>query len=478
MTQNLAAEILIVDDDEDVCKSLTEIIRREGYRARPVGSLCESRVALRERTYDLVLLDVRLADGCGLELLEEMRRVPDPPEVIVLTGVPDRDGARTAMFSGVWDYLLKPPTRSGIREAIQGALRHRREKKHVNRPGLQRDEIAGNGTRIRGAIEQATRAAASDLNVLITGETGTGKELFAHAIHRSSCRSTAPFIVADCAAMPENLVESLLFGFEKGAFTGADRARTGLMSLADGGTLFLDEVGELPPESQKVFLRALESRRFRPIGATAEQTSDFRLIAATNRNLEHEVERGRFRSDLLFRIRGLCIELPPLRERIEDLPELVCFYLKRRYRGIGAPPVFSPEIMTLFAIHAWPGNIREFIQTVDVALLAASGESIVQPLHLPAELRLEPIYKICQPTAERPFSPNPDISLDVPANPTNLVYREFRRKTLEDAERNYFLDLLRQTGHDIAEVCRRSGLSRARLYELLKKYDLTRAPSP
>ncbi|MCP4694715.1 MAG: sigma-54-dependent Fis family transcriptional regulator, partial [Desulfobacterales bacterium] len=302
-------------------------------------------------------------------------------------------------------------------------------------------------------------------SLLLTGETGTGKELFANAIHINSARASRPFVVVDCAALPEHLVESILFGHAKGAFTGADKARDGLIMQADGGTLFLDEVGELPMNLQKAFLRVLQEQRFRPVGVKKEVRSDFRPISATNRDLDRMVADGLFRKDLLYRIRTLTMELPPLRDRREDIKPLVLHHMAKRCENYGiGPKGFTPECLEILTAHDWPGNVRELVNSVESALTAARTEPTLFPWHLPMEMRIKhksaALDKTTPPAAR---SGEPSASLDAIPKLRDLV---------DDAKRSYLRNLMDLSEGRISIMCRVSGLSRTTLYENLKKYKI------
>ena len=308
--------------------------------------------------------------------------------------------------------------------------------------------------------------------MLITGETGTGKELFARLIHANSTRAKGPFVVVDCAALTESLVESTLFGHVKGAFTGADADRVGLVRLAHGGTLFLDEVGEMPPPLQKTFLRVLHEKRFRPVGATAEVESDFRLLAATNRDLEAMIERGSFRSDLFFRLKTIALSLPPLRERPEDIKPLTLSIvdgLCARYRL--PPKGFDAEFLAILEAHDWPGNVRELQNVLELAIVASGREKTLYGMHLPQELRVK-LAKSYLEQGDRLHEARPSTGED-----RLIAQPSFGRQSLkvfkEAMERHYLEGLLRAHGRDVATMLDISGLSRSHFYALLKKYSLS-----
>ena len=290
------AEILVIDDDELLCYMMTAQIRSMGHKVVYAFTLADGLMQIRSKSFDVIFLDVMLPDGNGLFALTVIKEIPDAPEVIIITSEGDPNGVEIALKGGAWDYIEKPPSLKNLTLPLNRALQYRNEKQRAksSRSPINVQGIVGASPQLQAAIELLTQAANSDANVLITGETGTGKELFARAIHENSRRKESNLVVVDCASLPETLVESLLFGHEKGAYTGADRAGEGLVSQAHKGTLFLDEVGELPPQMQKAFIRVLQERRFRPLGGKKEISSDFRLVAATNRDLD--LDPGRYGS--------------------------------------------------------------------------------------------------------------------------------------------------------------------------------------
>jgi two-component system NtrC family response regulator len=308
-------------------------------------------------------------------------------------------------------------------------------------------------------MELVAQAAASDANVLITGKTGTGKELFAQAIHDNSPRKDMPFVVVDCASLPQTLMESILFGHEKGAFTGADKIQEGLIKLADRGTLFLDELGELPLSAQRAFLRVLQEHRFRPLGSRKEITSDFRVIAATNRDLDKLVQENKFREDLLFRLRAVTVELPPLRERLGDIKELMFYYVNKICTRHGTEVKgFSPEFREALCDYGWPGNIRELVNALESAIAAAFHETILYPKHLPTHIRVSLIRDS--------VAKNDDVTIPL------ATLKERRDSVVAREEWQYLQELMATTGGNIRNACEISGLSRARLYQLIKKHGI------
>jgi two-component system NtrC family response regulator len=467
------ANILIIDDDPLICETIGNVVKRLGHEAARAYSLKEGLEMLGSRLIDVVFLDVRLPDGSGLEALPQFQSTPSLPEVIILTGYGDPDGAELAMRHGVWDYIQKPSSVDALILPLVRALQYREEKKAKQAAlPLKREGIVGSSTQMTRCLDLLAQVANSEANVLVTGETGTGKELFALAIHQNSRRAHKNFVVVDCAALPETLVESILFGHEKGAYTGADRPRDGLILQADGGTLFLDEVGELPLSVQKSFLRVLQQKKFRPVGGKNEIQSDFRLIAASNRDLDQMVGQNRFREDLLFRLRAFMIEIPPLRERKEDIGDLLSHYtveLCDRYRIERKD--FSPEFMDLLLNYPWPGNVRELIHALERTLISARYERVLFPKHLPTHIRVQ----VARSSVGEKEPESPSLAPSPRAFPT---IQEMRDRVVDEAERKYLHDLLSFTQNNIQEACRISGLSRSRFYLLLKKYKISKSFSP
>jgi len=462
------ATVLIIDDDETLCYSLSRVVTAKGHQVVTAQTLTDGLSKARQASFDAVFLDVRLPDGNGLEALSELDGMPFPPEVIIMTGLGDPDGAELAMINGAWDYIEKTASTKEIALTLARALQYRAEKQNavasVPVVALVRNGIIGSSPGVKGCLDLVARSAVSDINILITGETGTGKELFARAVHENSPRKGGPFVIVDCASIPETLVESLLFGHNKGAFTGADRARTGLIVEADGGTLFLDEVGELPMSLQKAFLRVLQEHTVRPIGSRCEVESHFRLVAATNRDLEAMVEEGTFRKDLLYRIQAFAMELPALRDRVSDVKEIAAYHIHRfcdRY-GMDHKGVSADFYETLEA-HAWPGNVRELVNILDQALISAQHESTLFPKHLPPRLRARVARARLGSAPQDEQSAQNGYRLD--DMPTLQDYRD---SVYRDAEKRYLEDLMRVTAGNVKKACELAGLSQSRLYALLR----------
>ncbi len=467
------ASILIIDDDRVFCDVLTRAIARAGHTSTFCLTLATGLQEAYSRPYELVLLDVQLPDGNGLTAIEKLRAAPSSPEVIIITGWGNPDGAEASIRWGAWDYIEKPASTDEIILPVIRTLAYREERIAKNQTvALERREIIGNCPAMKDSINSLAQAAKSDVNVLMTGETGTGKELFARVLHKNSLRGKKPFVVVDCAALPDTIVESLLFGHEKGAFTGADRSHIGLIKQADGGTLFLDEVGELPLHLQKAFLRVLQEHRFRPVGSKTEETSDFRLIAATNRDLDQMVREGTFRSDLLFRVRAFSIELPPVRNRREDIKELALNYMANACgRGRIMMKGFSPDFFDILEIYEWPGNVRELFSTLQSALTSAYNEPVLYPMHLPLEIRAKAARFSLR--KKETSSAVAESQPEVPSFKGPLPnYRDFRKQLLESGEKNYFKEILSRADRNTSEACRLSGLSRSRLYYFFQKHDL------
>ncbi|MDA8124310.1 MAG: sigma-54 dependent transcriptional regulator [Deltaproteobacteria bacterium] len=458
-------KILIIDDDRTNSDLLYDMIRSLGHEVACAYTAEEGIQRVRSYPCDVVFLDIQLPDGNGLTLLPEIQRGLSAPEVIIITGYASPEGAELAIINGAWDFIEKPLVRKLIELPLLRALQYREAKAGLKANlRLRREGIVGRSPALEECLEQVAQAAASDTPVIITGETGTGKELFARAIHVNSARSGGTFAIVDCAALPPTIIESILFGHEKGAFTGADRAQTGLVQQADGGTLFLDEIGELPYAVQKTFLRVLQERCFRPVGGRREIRSDFRLIAATNRDLPRMAREGAFREDLLFRMQAYAIVLPPLRRHPADIEEIAGHYVHRIcLRNKAALKSFSPEFLQVLTAYDWPGNIRELVNALESALATAYREPVLYPKHLPVHIRSRLAGKAVRKkeTGALPEGHLPTL-------------RERREAAIDREERQYLRELMACTGGDIAESCRISGLSRVRLYVLLKKYGIGR----
>jgi len=462
------ARILIIDDDEMFCSLLSDAIQSEGRHIECAGTLQSGLARLRSAAFDIVFLDVNLPDGNGLERLADIRESPSAPEVIILTGRGTSDGAELAIKNGVWDYIQKPSSIHVMTLPLLRALQFREEKsKSRSTAGLKLEGIVGDSAKMKACYELVLQAAMTDVNVLITGETGTGKELFARAVHVNSARMGRNFVVVDCAALQDTLKESTLFGHEKGAFTGADQSREGLIKQADGGTLFLDEIGELPVPMQKSFLRVLQERHFRPLGSTKELKSDFRLIAATNRDLEKLSQSGGFREDLLFRLRTLTIDLPPLREHPEDIDDIASYHIARICKRSGiAEKALSSDFLEALIAYDWPGNARELVHALERAVAASFTAPTLFRRHLPSSI----LVKLAKDALAA--APSDDDRSPVSFDRNLPRLKDLREMTYAKVEQSYLRQLLKVSAGDMEAACRIADVGRTRLYDLLRKHQI------
>jgi DNA-binding NtrC family response regulator len=389
----MSATILIVDDEDNFHAFLTPMLEKQGYEVLHAHTMAEARQTLNRGDADIILLDVTLPDGHGPNLLEEAVYLPVRPPIILITAHGDIDMAVEAMRSGAHDFLQKPIRPPQLEKSIQRAeeiIAMRRELAHLRNARHQRmDFIIGKSSKIKSLLDHAKRAADASVSVLITGETGTGKEVLANAIHDMGPRANKPFIAINCAAIQSTVLESELFGYEAGAFTGADKRKHGLMETADEGILFLDEISSMPTEMQAKLLRALEERAFRRVGGHNLIHVDVQIIAASNRDLPTLLQEGKFREDLYYRLKVVDLHLPPLRERPQDIPELVGFFIHKfnPRMGLNIEDV-TPRAMQALMAHTWPGNIRELRNIIERAMLFCDESSIDLP-HLPAEIVLK-----------------------------------------------------------------------------------------
>ncbi|MDQ5987607.1 MAG: Transcriptional regulatory protein ZraR [Syntrophus sp. SKADARSKE-3] len=462
-------KILIIDDDKSNTEMLFDMISSMGHDVTCAFTAEDGLGKASTQAFDVVFLDVQLPDGNGLLLLPSINSTASTPEVIIITGYGSPDGAELAIKNGAWDFIEKPLVRTMIELPLMRALQYREAKKVKREPlVLRRDGIIGSSAIMGTCMELVAQAASTNASVLITGETGTGKELFARAIHVNSLRSGEVFVTVDCASLPPTIIESVLFGHEKGAFTGADRSREGLIKQADGGTLLLDEVAELTPDAQRALLRVLQEQCFRPVGSDREINSDFRLIAATNRDLSRMVHDGKFREDLFFRLRALSIELPSLRNRYGDIRELSFHYVNKICTRYGKEiKGFSPEFLDALCAYGWPGNVRELVNTLESTLATASYEPILFPKHLPTNIRVHLIRDSIQQVDNTALSYTIKGSL-----------KDCREAAIAYEEAKYLRELMAATGGDISKAREISGLSRVRMYVLLKKYNISRKSLP
>ena len=445
----MKVRILVVDDEAPLRRVLVELLRASGHDVDEAAGGRAALQSLRARPRDLVLLDLHMQDGGGLETLPEIRRLPDAPAVVVLTGRADVQSAVEAMKAGASDFLQKPADAAMLEAAILRALRLRlvskeRDMLRADLGALRAGPILGASRAIERVREAVVRtAAAPRTTVLILGESGTGKELVAREIHARSARADAPFVPLNCAAIAPELLEAELFGYEGGSFTGAvARGRDGLYAAAEGGTLFLDEVGELAPALQAKFLRVLQERSYRRVGGVADVEADVRILAATNRDLEAEIAAGRFREDLYYRLNVLSIAVPPLRDRKEDIP-LLAEHLRARFAAeLGVDnPGFEPEALERLRAHDWPGNVRELKNTVERALLNARESRIAVA----------------------------DLGLGG-GSPGSPAAGALEGLTLEAAERVLIERALERCKGNRSQAARELGLNRATLYKKLRAW--------
>jgi DNA-binding NtrC family response regulator len=461
------AKILVAEDEANLRLVIQKELQRLGHdvKAAPDGEAALK--LLEESNVDVMLCDINMPRMDGLELLRRVHQRPNPPEVIMLTGVASVETAIEAMKLGAYDYLSKPYRITELDALVKQATEKRRLRVDNQRLRAQlarqsdTPEIVYVSESMREVMRLVERVAPSDASVLITGESGTGKELIAHAVHRLSRRSEGSFIDLNCAAFQESLLESELFGYEAGAFSGAKGRKLGLWELADNGTIFLDEVTELPAQLQSKLLRAIETNSFYRVGAVRKVQVNVRIVAATNRDVNEVTADGRFRSDLLYRINGFQISLPALRERVEDIEPLARHLLKMLSAGAQESPELTPEALAALQSYSWPGNVRQLRNCLERALLLANDGRITT-----AELPPE----VSAPTpAYAPVSPMTgaaNASAGAAAVPPPL----------REVERQQILAALEQTGWHRGKTAEILGISPSTLYRRLRDYNLTRRP--
>jgi DNA-binding NtrC family response regulator len=446
--------LLIIDDDDTLRSLLAAELGRFGHSVTPAATAEEGLRLALDTEQDVVLLDLSLPDQGGLDVLRRLRADRPGLEVIVLTAHGTIDSAITALKLGAYDFLQKPCALPVIELAIRRALEHRRlgeenaRLKDGLRPTTLSSDLIGSGPEFEELERFISKVAPTDSTVLIRGETGTGKEMVAAAIHRASNRRDHPFVTVDCASLNDNLLQSELFGHERGAFTGAVGMRHGLFESADGGTLFLDEVGDVSPALQASLLRVLETSRFRRVGAAREISVDVRLIAATNRYLERMIAEGQFRQDLFFRLSAIHVELAPLRMRRADVPFLVEHFLARQNARYGTRKRIGSDAMGVLSVYAWPGNVRELRHAVERAAVLADGD-VIRARDLPPEVRT-------RTGTDRP--PHPDDS--EPLLP------------LLEVERRYVARVLEYAGGHRARAAALLGIGERTLYRKIQEFHL------
>jgi len=459
MAQSNHGRLLIVDDEVELMDALCETLAGAGYDTVGATGAADGLAELGKAEFDVLLSDLMMPGMDGIQLLRQALEI-DPDLVgIIMTGQGSIPTAVEAMKTGAFDYLLKPFNLQAILPVLARAVevrRLRRENVRLRRyvESLRfespRYQLVGDSPAMRKVVALIEKVAPTDSTVLVRGASGTGKELVARAIHLNSPRRDKPLVTVNCAALQETLLESELFGHEKGAFTGATEKKAGLFEVAEGGTLFVDEVAEMAPGLQAKLLRVLEDGSFRRVGGTKESRADVRVVAATNKNLEEEQKAGRFREDLYYRLNVVPIVLPALKDRREDIPALVEHLLATRAHG-REPYRVEPEAMLALTNYSWPGNVRELANVLERARILAEGDVITLD-DLPDTIHYLPV----------PGDPNPEIDGGEPADPLNL--RELERRTVRAA--------LEQAGGNKVRAAKALGISRRALYRLLEKYHL------
>jgi two-component system nitrogen regulation response regulator NtrX len=447
----------VVDDEQGVREALRQLLEYEGYTVVLANSGPEALGAYAECKPHLVLLDVKMAGMDGLAVLTKLRETDPNALVVMISGHGTIATAVEATQLGAHDFLEKPLDTHRVLLTLKNALQHvvlEREVRALKAAVEQHHEIVGSSSAIQQLIERIEKVAPTPARLLITGENGTGKELVARAVHRLSPRASRAFVEVNCAAIPSELIESELFGHVKGSFTGAFADRTGKFELADGGTLFLDEVGDMSPAAQSKVLRVLQEGVVTPIGSSRTVKVDVRVIAATNKKLEDEIAVGRFREDLLYRLNVVPIDVPPLRARREDIPQLVEHFAAQLATQQGLQPKsFDQAAVERLRRHHWPGNVRELRNTVERLMILANGDEVTEA----------DVLRMVGPAAEQVGLG--DVLLESP------TFEEFK----QNAERAFLLAKLKEHDWNVSETARRLEMPRSNLYKKIERYRLTRA---
>jgi len=452
----LSNSILVVDDDQAHRGMLRTMLRSWGYAVSEAADGDEALNLVRERAFDAVLTDVRMARMDGIHTLKSVLEYNPALPVVLMTAYSSVETAVEALRLGAYDYLVKPLDFEILRHTLRQAIEHSRlsvENRELRRQlseAAARPGILGRSPAMLAMQETIATVAPTEATVLITGESGTGKELVARALHSGSARADKPMVTVNCAALAENLLESELFGHEKGSFTGADRRREGRFVQANGGTLFLDEIGEMPLPLQAKLLRALQEGEVQRVGSDAPLTVDVRVLAATNRDLREEVARRRFREDLYFRLNVISLEVPPLRDRGEDIPVLAAHFLER-FAGRNRKSIrgFSPQAVDSLLRYAWPGNVRELENAVERAVILCNGDLITRR-ELPAAIT----------------------EAASPEEASSAAVGALAGLPLDELERRAIGETLRCTGDNKSEAARQLGITRATLHNKLRKYGM------
>jgi len=456
----MSARVLVVEDEKAIQLALRGLLRRDGYDVDLADTGEDAKRMLAERPYDLVITDLALGRGMsGMDVLRASKEARAETAVVMITAHGSEKVAVEAMKQGAEDYVPKPFDNEELRVVVRRAL-ERTQLQREHRLLLERVErdfsfenLIGQGRAMKQIFETIQKVAETDLSVLVRGESGTGKELVAQALHQRSARRAKPFIAVNCAAISRELVESELFGHEKGAFTGADARRVGKFEAANGGTIFLDEIGDMAPETQAKVLRVLQEKSFEPVGGNRVVTIDVRVVAATHRDLEAEVKNGRFREDLYYRLKVVEMTLPPLRERLEDVPLLTERFIHAVAERLKREPKHaSNEALARLTRHAWRGNVRELRNVIERAAVLASGAEItVSDLALDGE--------------EIPADAATNIAIGVP-------FRDAKRITVESFERAYLMRALKEHGGNVSRTAEAIGMVRQSLQQKIKELGL------
>ncbi len=460
----MPASILILDDESTLRTFLTRALHDQGYETLPAATVADALDLVHTRHIDCALLDQNLPDGRGLDVLRALKKVDADLPVIVMTGYGSLDGVKAAIRQGAYDYLTKPVDLTELKRLLGQALETvglRREIRRLRADQLQQasDVVIGRSSAMHEITHLIQRVAASPVSVLIQGESGTGKEIVARLIYHNSQRAAQSFIAINCAAIPEHLLESELFGYEAGAFTGAKRQKKGIIELADRGTLFLDEIGSMKLEMQAKLLRVLETRELRRLGGTQDTRVDLRVIAATNRDLRVAIETGEFREDLYWRLAVVEIDLPPLRDRVEDIDLFVAKFVSD-FARVFAKDIrdVSPEALEALRRHRWPGNVRELRNVLERAAILCEGPEITLE-HLPADL-----------VAHHKAAPSPlQPGVALPPGGVDL------KRTVADLEYQLITQAMEQSGGNQTLAAQILNISRDELrYRLQKRRDAER----
>jgi DNA-binding NtrC family response regulator len=458
----IAPRVLVVDDERDLAELNAFFLQRAGYTAKVATSAEDALALMAQEPFAVVVSDVRMPRMNGMELLTAVKRSDPDVEVLLLTGHPDLQAAVASIKLGAFDYLAKPYDEKALVERVAKALAHRQVKdgneglRERLRSGLAGRQLVHRSSAFGDVVAMLERAARTDASVLLLGESGTGKELLAHHLHDSSVRADKPFVPVDCASIPTELFESELFGHTKGAFTGATNSKPGLFQVADGGTLFLDELGELPLAFQPKLLRAIQERSVRPVGSNEQSLVDVRIVAATNRNLQKEVEEGRFRADLFYRLDVVRIAVPPLRDRREDVEALVRHFLQR----FGAPARIeriAPDAMAALRSYTWPGNVRQLRNAIERA--SALGH--------PPELQLGDF-----PPEVRGEEP---AVLGAGGDGVGGTFQEMKARAIAELESSYVEALLKKHQGNVTHCSEEAGMARSAFQKLMTKYGIRSA---